>query len=151
MGACLRGDWVRGKGSDFEEEGEFDDENEDWGGGVFGARIFRHGRLPRRKYISMYARDSRSSRRDDSAKASMSNVPANDRQEYAPTPRWVFIAANSEVPTPWKPSCLYGMCAEVFESRNFLARPKSMTLTIWAAFPIPMTKFAGLISRCTSE
>lgn len=35
-------------------------------GGVCGARILRHGNVPRTKYINMYARDSKSSLREDS-------------------------------------------------------------------------------------
>lgn len=63
----------------------------------------------------------------------------------------MLIAANSDVPTPWNSSCLYGICAAVRASRNFFASPKSITFTICAALPVPMTKFAGLTSRCTIE
>ena len=87
------------------------------------------GKLPRRKYIKTWPRDSRSSRLDCSVCGLWIRRRIATRQAMiAPLPKCVFMLMYRAVPLRLFRS-RYGMCCFVFGSRYCLAIPKSTTCT----------------------
>lgn len=126
-----------------------------------------HGRLPRRKYMNMWPKASRSSRRlcstttdlrtfnRESAETPCTTESSGQKYQNIntavnrtlPLPKCVLIDMYRAVPV--KLLCSrYGMCFLVSGSMYSLARPKSMMWIICSfLFPCrPMRKFSGFTS-----